>query len=73
MRPLLSRLAVATGLTLLVVACGIKGSPRAPRPAPPPAPTPETVPPQEPPRGPVDPSGPTVPPSTTVDGGGLGP
>lgn len=63
MRGLLPRLCVATALTLSLMACGIKGSPHAPRPAPPPAPTPETVPAQAPPRGPVEPSGPTVPPS----------
>ncbi|MBZ4330537.1 hypothetical protein NR800_20610 [Corallococcus interemptor] len=64
MRSCLPRLCAATSLTLALVACGIKGSPRAPRPAPLPAPTAETVPAQQPPRGPVEPSGPTVPPST---------
>ncbi|MCY1047073.1 lipoprotein [Corallococcus sp. bb12-1] len=68
MRGPLLRLCVAAALTLGLVACGIKGSPHAPRPAPPPAPTLETVPPQEPPRGAVEPSGPTVPPSTTDAG-----
>ncbi|NOK14453.1 hypothetical protein [Corallococcus exercitus] len=68
MRSSLLRLCAATSLTLALVACGIKGSPHAPRPAPPPAPTPETVPPQEPPHGPVEPSGPTVPPSSADAG-----
>ncbi|NOK39202.1 hypothetical protein D7W79_37150 [Corallococcus exercitus] len=68
MRSSLIRLCAATSLTLALVACGIKGSPHAPRPAPLPAPTPETVPAQEPPRGPVEPSGPTVPPSSTDAG-----
>ncbi|RKG51093.1 hypothetical protein D7X30_36795 [Corallococcus sp. AB011P] len=64
MRSSLPRLCAATSLTLALVACGIKGSPRAPRPAPLPAPTAETVPAQQQQRGPVEPSGPTVPPST---------
>ncbi|MBN8226023.1 hypothetical protein JYK02_00700 [Corallococcus macrosporus] len=68
MRTSLIRLCAATCVTLALVACGIKGSPHAPRPAPPPAPTSETAPMQTPPRGPIEPSGPTVPPSTT-DGG----
>jgi hypothetical protein len=66
MRPLLPRLCVAAGLGLVLVACGIKGNPRPPRP--PAALTPETTPPQDPPRGPIEPSGPTVPASTTDAG-----
>ncbi|NOJ98710.1 hypothetical protein HMI51_38030 [Corallococcus coralloides] len=68
MRSCLPRLCAAISLTFALVACGIKGSPRAPRPAPLPAPTAETVPAQQSPRGPVEPSGPTVPPSTSDAG-----
>lgn len=68
MRSSLPRLCAATSLAFALVACGIKGNPRAPRPAPPPAPTAQTVPQQVPPRGPVEPSGPTVPPSSTDAG-----
>jgi hypothetical protein len=45
---------VLLGFLLVVVACGIKGSPRPPEPAPPP--TSETSPPQEPPSSPPSPS-----------------
>lgn len=54
---------IATGLTLVLVACGIKGSPKPP--LPPSAPPTETQPPPEDPtqRGPIEPSGPTITPA----------
>jgi hypothetical protein len=66
MRRVLSSVCVATGLALVLVACGIKGSPKAP--VPPPAPPTETQPPPEDPsRGPIEPSGPSI--SPTPDAG----
>ncbi|MFP2910903.1 hypothetical protein ACLESD_38890 [Pyxidicoccus sp. 3LFB2] len=66
MRHVLKSVAVATSLSLALVACGIKGSPKPP--LPPPAPPTETQPPpQDPGRGPIEPSGPTITPAP--DGG----
>lgn len=70
MRRVLTSLCAATGLTLVLVACGIKGSPRPPAPAPAPA-TETQPPPQDTERGPIEPSGPSITP--TPDAGTLVP
>ncbi|QSQ23601.1 hypothetical protein JY651_01030 [Pyxidicoccus parkwayensis] len=70
MRRVLSSVGVATGLALVLVACGIKGSPKPPVPAPAPA-TETQPPPQDPNRGPIEPSGPTLTP--TADAGIVAP
>lgn len=57
---------IATGLALVLVACGIKGAPKPP--VAPPAPATETqAPPQDPHSGALEPSGPTL--SPTADAG----
>jgi predicted small lipoprotein YifL len=62
MRHVLKSVGVAASLALVLVACGIKGSPKPP--LPPSAPPTETQPPpQDPGRGPIEPSGPTLTPA----------
>ncbi|MCP3101219.1 hypothetical protein LZ198_20280 [Myxococcus sp. K15C18031901] len=66
----LSSLGVATGLTLVLVACGIKGAPKPPLPAP--APTTEAPPPPSDTRErSVGSAGPSITPD--MDGGALTP
>ncbi|WP_211194730.1 hypothetical protein [Pyxidicoccus fallax] len=73
MRRFLSSVCVASSLVLALGACGIKGAPRPP--SPPPAPPTETqpTPQQDTERGPIEPSGPTIAPGPSLDGGTIVP